>query len=635
MPADPTSNGNPLKSADPIVPFDEPLPSAADIEKGALALDVQFNRINYTVNKDTDEEKLILDDISCTLGAGSLVALMGPSGAGKTTFLNILLQNAAHHQEGTVLVNGHEITHGFAKMCNYVPQDDVMHTAFSPRETLYYLAKLRMAGASKEERRAKVETVIKQLGLTDCADTAVGNADKRGLSGGQRKRLSVAMELLDDPKVLVLDEPTSGLDSKAAEDLVYLLHKLASGEADGCERLIVCTIHQPSWSILEVFDRMLLLAKGKKVYDGAVSKLPDYFADQETPVPKNTNPSDHAMRVIQGDGEDNRWAALWLKQAVEQQPLEPSAAVPWTDAHYAVTQWEQFKILVSRNSLDYFKDQEQFTQQICSKIFMGLLLGMCWLNTSRPTQSGENGAKIFTVTGVLFMVVNNVLMDDLMMTCMGFPSAKAILRREYKNGVYGMLPWFSAFWMTRFLSGFVIQLFMLMPVYFLVGLRIDEDSQYIFTAFGCLIVCSITGNTLGLTIGALSDSVEGAMGWIMPTLMPMMLFSDYLIPFSEIPFLFQWIYWISPFQYAFNILRINQFKDLHFSDGGCGDGLHIAGSTDTPLYCNGNEYLHSLELDVEPQWFMQRAFMFLSLLAVGTFIMAFHVLKYKTSTKTG
>ena len=94
----------------------------ADIEAGGKSLAVQFSNVCYTVNKDTDEEKKILHDVSCTMHTGSLVAVMGPSGAGKTTFLNLLLQNAAHHQDGSVSVSGHPITHGFSKICNAVPQ---------------------------------------------------------------------------------------------------------------------------------------------------------------------------------------------------------------------------------------------------------------------------------------------------------------------------------------------------------------------------------------------------------------------------------------------------------------------------------------------------------------------------------
>lgn len=590
---------------------------------------LQFNAVSYTVNKDCGDEKTILSDISCTLQSGRVTALMGPSGAGKTTFLNMLLQNVAHHQEGSVMANGHPIGEGFSKICNYVPQDDTMSSTFTPREALGYLARLRMPKATPKEHHDKIESVLALLGLDECADTRCGSVDEKGLSGGQKKRLSIAMELLDDPAVLVLDEPTSGLDSKAAEDVVAILQKLARESG----RLVLCTIHQPSWNTLEQFDELLLLAKGKMIYSGKTKEMPEYLKRHGVPNPANCNPADHMMRVIQEESPKGHWAQLWAEQQQSpHMPVAQTAEVPWENKDYAVTQWQQFQILLARNGADYLKDKQQFLQVLGSKVMMGLLLGICWINASRPAESGKDGASVFTVTGALFMMLNNCLFDDLLATVVAFPPQKAILQREFKNGVYGLKAWFVAFWVTRLLSQLLFSLLLIIPVYFLVGLRLDDGGIHLFVAAACLLTCSVTGTTLGLAIGSLTSTMDGAMGFMMPTLVPLLLFNGYMIPYSQIPIFFKPLYWISPFQYSFNILRINQFRELHFADDSCLNGQHL---TDGALYCNGNEYLENTGLTGDLTEHMQRSFLILAALGFVVLGLAYLAVRSKTYSKTG
>jgi ABC-type multidrug transport system ATPase subunit len=164
-----------------------------------------------------------------------------------------------------------------------------MMTALTPQEALSFMARLRIGG-SATRRNAKINELLNALGLEHCRNTRVGTVEDRGLSGGERKRLSIAMELLDDPAVLVLDEPTTGLDSKAAEDVIRILEKLAQGG-----RLVLATIHQPSWAVLELFQHLLILKSGRMVYDGQVEEVVPYFEELGQMMPKNVNPIDYIM----------------------------------------------------------------------------------------------------------------------------------------------------------------------------------------------------------------------------------------------------------------------------------------------------------------------------------------------------
>jgi len=257
------------------------------------------------------------------------------------------------------------------------------------------------------------------------------------------------------------------------------------------------------------------------------------------------------------------------------------------------------------------------------------------VNASRPPKAGANGEKVFTTTGALFMIVNNCLMDDLMATVIGFPSIKAILHREIKNGVYDVAPWFAAFWLFKLTTQMVLALVLALPVYFLVGLRLDNSGEHLFIAVGCLVLCSVSGTTMGLAAGSCSKDIVGALGLVLPVMAPMLLFSGWVIPYSEVPVAFKWIYWISPFQYAFNILRINQFRGINFEDDGCINGQHDVKSPFSPLFCNGNEYLDTLSFDLDPIDYMKRAFLLLGAVGVTVIIFTFTILSWKVQKKTG
>lgn len=277
-------------------------------------------------------DKRILCNVSGKTQPGQVLALMGPSGSGKTTLLNALGGYRAL-SSGSIRLDGQKMSKRVKRNVSYVLQEDIFFPNLTLRETLRYSALLRLPRElSFKEKLAKVESVIEQLRLQDCANTIVGNATVRGLSGGEKKRTNIGCELLTNPALLLLDEPTSGLDSTSAHLLLQLLKSLATDE----NKTVVMSVHQPSSQMYHMFDGLMLMAKGKVAYTGPASEAMAYFASLGHHCTLHYNPADYMIELVSEDetrraliGDDpcedgpvikHPWWAFWrrMRQQGEQ-----------------------------------------------------------------------------------------------------------------------------------------------------------------------------------------------------------------------------------------------------------------------------------------------------------------------------
>ncbi|CAA0805815.1 ABC transporter G family member 15 [Striga hermonthica] len=232
---------------------------------------------------------------------GRIMAVMGPSGSGKSTFLDSL----AGRLSGNVIMSGEVRLNGRKRRLQYgvvayVTQEDVMLGTLTVRETIAYSASLRLPSyTTRAELTEAVEQTIAEMGLQECGDHVIGNWHLRGISGGEKKRLSIALEIITQPSLLFLDEPTSGLDSASAFFVVQALRNIA------CKgRTIVSSIHQPSSEVFALFDDLLLLSSGETIYFGETCSAVEFFADAGFPCPHRRNPSDHFLRCVNSDFDD-------------------------------------------------------------------------------------------------------------------------------------------------------------------------------------------------------------------------------------------------------------------------------------------------------------------------------------------
>lgn len=241
-------------------------------------------------------DKPLLCGVSGSVHSGQSLAIIGPSGSGKTTLLNFLAKKGASpgiKQTGNVYFNSELITsaHRHRLMISYVMQDDVLDDNLTALEILMFTAKLRMS-QSLLEIEEKVNLIIIQLGLEKCKNTIVGGLMSKGVSGGEKRRISIASELLNDSPVLILDEPTSGLDSQTAFELVSTLNELKNSG-----KIIIFTIHQPSSEIYDLLNQILILAKGQKIFMNDKSELIPFFSKINLPIPQYYNQFEYILEI--------------------------------------------------------------------------------------------------------------------------------------------------------------------------------------------------------------------------------------------------------------------------------------------------------------------------------------------------
>ena len=244
------------------------------------------------------EPKEIIRGVSGTVMPGQFLAIIGASGAGKTTLLNFLSGREISQnleKTGTIMINGQskDEIRNFSAISAYVQQDDILFQTMTVQECLEFAAKLKLEG-TLESKMARVKILIEDLKLNKCKATRIGGPLVKGVSGGERKRTSIGVELITDPSLIFLDEPTTGLDSFTATNVMEILGDLARKE----NRTVVSTIHQPNSDIFEMFDRLMLLARGKIIYFNEARLAVDYFSSIQYQCPDLSNPADYFMSMM-------------------------------------------------------------------------------------------------------------------------------------------------------------------------------------------------------------------------------------------------------------------------------------------------------------------------------------------------
>jgi len=533
-----------------------------DSEPSAAPVTVEWRELTATLSKGSTATPL-LSRVSGAALHGRLTAILGPSGAGKTTLLNALVGQlpyaAGLRLSGAVLVNRQPLSALPASSLAYVQQEDAFFSTLTVKETLSLAAELRLPKARCEERTT---AVLRQLGLERVARTPVGGGKLRGISGGERKRLSIASALLSSPSVLALDEPTSGLDSASA---LAVMLALKSAAAQG--RCVLASIHQPRSSIFSLFNDVIVLAEGGVcLYSGPAASALDWFASCGVDVPEHTNAADVLIDAAaidfsspEAEAESRarvrRLAASWAARSSESQTIV-AAPLPSATRSMRLPLWTQLRLLGTRAWRQATRDTVTASARFGSSVGSALLFGaLFW-------RLGRSQAAIQSRLGLLNVVAVNAAMTSMVKCLQLFSVERSVIDRERSVGAYGVGSYLAAKIAAELPTSALYPALFGALVYPSCGL--SPGLGRLVTFLGVITLESFTASAYGMTISALLPSGPAAVS-VGPALMvPHIVFGGLFINPQTIPWLLRSLPKASLIKHAFEALSVNELEGATF-----------------------------------------------------------------------
>ncbi|TKR76842.1 hypothetical protein L596_017920 [Steinernema carpocapsae] len=528
---------------------------------------LSWHNISVTTTKKKGRRQL-LNDVNGVCEGGELMALMGASGAGKTTLLNTLLARnlSGLSVDGKVLINGYELKSHITSVSGYAQQEDLFMSTLTVREHLMIQARLRMSGEmTAKERSERVTFVLKELGLTKCSHTRIGvSGIKKGISGGEGKRVTIAAELLTNPPLLFCDEPTTGLDSYMAEAIISVLKKLArSGKT------IICTIHQPSWELYNMFDKVCYLAAGRVAFMGAPKKAIDLMEACGYKCPASCNPADMiietlAVTAVRKEECLDHVNAICDKFADSEEGKAMMATVisyensvgtfPRIRDLAPVSQ--QLFALQQRALIDNWRNPSLFRLKVIQKVIMGLFVGTVFFRTEKEEEDG-----VRNLNGGMFYIVAELTYSTVFGILTFMPDDYPILQREYHDGLYSVGSYYS----TRALSYvplFTLDGALMMGIcYWMVGFYACSFLQ-IFLMFLTALLVEQSASSFGVMLSTVSPSYPVAVSFAGPILTLLSLTGGMYTNIGKLPTWISWVQYGSWFRYGFEGFVINQWTNV-------------------------------------------------------------------------
>ncbi|XP_039016006.1 ABC transporter G family member 22-like [Hibiscus syriacus] len=550
----------------------------------ALRICLKFEDVTYKVpvkgEKNSDANKYILHGITGLVHPGEVLALMGPSGGGKTTLLNLLSGRMKFHS-GTITYNNQPYSKSLKWRIGFVLQDDVSFPHLTVKETLTYAALLRLPYTlTMEQKKERATNVITELGLERCQNTVIGGTFFRGVSGGERKRVCIANEILLNPSLLLLDEPTSGLDSTTALQIVQMLRNIArSGKT------VVTTIHQPSSRLFSKFDKLILLGKGNSLYFGKASDAMLHFSSIGCTPLIAMNPAEFLIDLANGNIKDKsvpsdlegrfspRNKSLDLKHG---EPCHVDVYEYLVEAHavteaksektklinplpidsetmmkkrpntmeWGATWWDQFSILFRRGLKE--RRHEYFSCMSVTQVFSAaIMMGLLWWRSDASSPKGLQDQ-----AGLLFFISVFWAFFPMFSAIFTFPQERVMLAKERSVGMYRL----SAYLLARMTSDLPLDL--ILPLVFLVIIYLMAGLKPTFTAFSLtmltVFLSVVASQGLGLTIGAAFMDVKKASTLASIIIMASMLSGGFFI--QKVPVFMSWIRYISFTYHTYRLL---------------------------------------------------------------------------------
>ncbi|KAL0103658.1 hypothetical protein PUN28_017729 [Cardiocondyla obscurior] len=517
-----------------------------------------FEDVSYSVRKGilTNEKKKLLKDLSGDFRPGELTAIMGLSGAGKSTLMDILAGFTTNSITGKIMINGQERNISeFRKLSAYIMQDDNLQPLLTVQEAMLIAADLKL-GLNRRENSQKIDELLIAMGLDESRHTLT-----KELSGGQRKRLAIALELINNPPIMFLDEPTSGLDSTSSKQCISLLKQLVQ---EG--RTIICTIHQPNAILFNMLDHLYVIADGNCVYTGSTQNLIPYLDSVGFNCPIHYHPADFLMEICNGDygshvsklvesignGRNEEWRStqsLYLNKNKEtltsQQITERLYSFETELIHtpdYIANFWKQFRVLIKRNAIKLFRDKVFTLLRIVMHFVVGLMVGILYFRI------GQDAAYVLDNFNLLYFNIMFLVFTAFSATMIAIPLELQVLKREHFNRWYKLRSYYLANKLTDILIQLIATFIYTIIVYYMSN-QLPESRRFVLFMFMCFIA-SLVGQAAGLLIGCILKVQDGVVFGPF-AIMPFVILSGFFIHVKDVHQYFHWLFDTSFFKYAF------------------------------------------------------------------------------------
>ncbi|KAL8144352.1 hypothetical protein V2J09_017384 [Rumex salicifolius] len=562
-----------MKTSNDVVLEDPPCKMLQPI----FPITLKFEEIVYKVkmkgSSSSVKEKTILNGLSGAVCPGEVLAMLGPSGSGKTTLLTALGGRLGRgnnrHLSGKILYNGQAFSGSVKRRTGLVEQDDVLYPHLTVAETLLFTALLRLPGSlPKSSKQEQVERVISQLGLTHCRNTMVGGPLLRGISGGEKKRVSIGLEMLVNPSLLLLDEPTSGLDSTTAVRIMTTVKQLA---VDG-GRTVVTTIHQPSSRLYHMFDKVLVISEGCPIYYGTASSALDYFSSIGflSNLP-NLNPADVLLDLASGIGPNYKhgyYGEQDEKLRHEEKKSVREALISAYDKNISSALKVELCTLdvssyIKQVATRGEKKGEEWTTSwwVQFKVLsVATLGGLLWWRTPQSHIQDRIALLFFFSVFWGFYPLYNAVFT--------FPQERRTLIKERSSGMYHL----SSYFLARTIGDLPLELALptafVFIIYWMGGLKANP---FTFILSLCVVLYNVlVAQSLGLAIGALLMDIKPATTLASVTTLVFLIAGGYYV--QHIPPFIVWLKYLSYSYYCYRLLLGVQYDSNDVYQ--CSEGVY-------------------------------------------------------------
>ncbi|XP_026811601.1 ATP-binding cassette sub-family G member 4-like isoform X1 [Rhopalosiphum maidis] len=580
-------------------------------------LDIRFADLTYEVNSWTDkfkiEKKTILKGVSGAFYQSQLCAIIGCSGSGKSSLLNALSGYKTNGYSGTIFINDKpQELKSFQKQSCYIMQEDQLHVQLTVRESMEFASKLKCLTLSLNASKLKmIDLILENLNLLKSQDTITIN-----LSGGERRKLSIALELVHNPSIMFFDEPTSGLDSLSANQVLDTLRELANSG-----RNIISTIHQASASQLKIFDILYVLTpSGQCIYHGSTSNLLDYLAAHGLRCPLYHNTADYIIEISLGEYGDhaeklvqyinNGKSTEWLKNTSQKHLAKEDKLTAVINDEcqdgqfikYIYNHLIQLIILSHRCTVKTLREKFIITRLLVH-IIVSAVYGWVYFGV------GINASFIHDNLMLLFFSLLFIMYTASSSMIINFPLEIQILSKEHFNQWYSLLSYYLSFTIVDLPIQVLCTFLYCVVLYYFTGQPLEWPRFGLYTLM--MLMVGLLSQTIGMLMGTLFSDLRFSTILTSFLLMPWMMFGGIFIKISDTPEIFRWLFDISFMKHAMEGI------------------VHCVYGMDRPrLYCpkiycystSPSNILKDLDMPVNKYWF--------NFLAVTTIYLLLKVLTY-------